>query len=104
MLYREIPWSESGDWSSVVTTYFAPSGRAILFDYRISGFGSGCTKILRESKKIYLQPGGGILKQERQFTDKDGNPVVADSCERRSDDLPPPKRSTAEFLLPDRGR
>jgi hypothetical protein len=104
LLYREFPQSESGDWFSVVTTYFSPSGRAILFDYQISGFSSGCTAILRESKKIYLQPGGEILRQERRFTDKDYKPVVADSCKRRSDDVPPPKRSTAEFLLPNRGR
>jgi hypothetical protein len=104
LLYREMPQSESGDWFAEATTYFAPSGRAILYDYRISSFGSGCTEVLRESKKTYLQPGGGILKQEHRFTDKDGKPVVADNCERRGDDPPPPKRSAAEFLLPKRGR
>jgi hypothetical protein len=104
MLYREIPRSESGDWFSVVTTYFAPSGRSILFDYRVSGFSSGCTEILRESKKIYLQPGGGILKQERRFTDKDDKPVVANKCLRRNDDGPPLRRGAAEFLLPNRGQ
>lgn len=104
LLYREVPQSESGDWFAVETTYFAPSGEAIFYDYHISGFSSGCTEILRESKKVYMQPGAGILKEDRRFTDKDEKPVASASCERRSDDAPPPKRSIGQFLLPTNAR
>jgi hypothetical protein len=100
LLYREMPYSESGDWFAVETTYFAPSGQAILYDFQISSFGSGCTQILRESRKVYMQPAAGIVKESRQFTDKDDKPVKPDSCERRSDVATTPKRNIGQFLLP----
>jgi hypothetical protein len=92
-----VPSSESGDWFAVETHYFAPDGRTILHQYRISGFASGCTEILRETKRTFLSPTGAILAETRAFTDGDGKTIVADSCYRRSDDAPALKSSMSDL-------
>ena len=101
LLHREMPTSESGDWFAVISHYFDPTGRTILYDYHISGFSSGCTDILRESKRIFLGRGGDTLAKRREFTDVDGRPINPDNCYRRSDEAPAPKPSAAELRFPE---
>ena len=101
LLHREMPTSESGDWYAVISHYFDPNGRTIFYEYHISGFSSGCTDILRESKRIFLGRGGHTLAVRREFTDADGTPVSPDSCYRRSDDAPAPKPTAAELRFPE---
>jgi hypothetical protein len=102
LMHTQSPTSESGDWFAIESHYFAPDGRTMLHQYRISGFSSECTSILRETKRVFLGPTGAALAETRSFTDADGKPVVADSCYRRSDDAPVPKHSLSELPLPPR--
>jgi hypothetical protein len=103
LVHTQAPSSESGDWSAAESHYFAPDGRTILHQYRISSFSSGCAAILREIKRIFLSPTGAVLAETRRFSDQNGRSVVADSCERRSDDSPTPRRSAQELpFLPTR--
>jgi hypothetical protein len=97
LIHRQSPTSESGDWFAVESHYFAPDGRTILHQYRISGFSSECTDILRETKRVFLGPTGAAMAETRSFTDGDDKPIVADSCFRRSDNAPAPKRSASEL-------
>ena len=100
LVHVEMPTSESGDWFEVVRHWFAPDGRTIFYEYRISAFGGGCGEILVETWRVFLDPAGGTLKESRSYTDENDKPVVADSCYRRSDDAPPPKRSVSELPFP----
>ena len=100
LVHREMPTSQSGDWFAVQSHYFAPDGRTILYQFEISAFSNGCTDILRETRRIFLNPAGGVIGESRSYTDKTGAPVAADSCYRRSDDAPPPKLSSAELEFP----
>ena len=95
ILHREIPTSESGDWFATITHYLAPDGRAILYVFEIAGFSSGCSGILRETKRVHLDTEFGVLREERAFTDNDGRPLDATACHRRSDDAPPPRRGVS---------
>lgn len=97
LIHRQSPTSESGDWFAVESHYFAPDGRTILHQYRISGFSSECTKVLRETKRVFLGPAGAALAETRSFADVDHKPIVADSCYRRSDDAPTAKHSASEL-------
>jgi hypothetical protein len=96
----EVPTSQSGDWSAVIQHWFAPDGRTILYEFSISGFSSGCTEILRERWRVYLSPSGGTLAESRRYTDSAGTPIVADDCQRRSDDAPAPKASVRGLPMP----
>jgi hypothetical protein len=99
--HLESPTSGSGDWYAIVQHWFAPDGRTILYEFRISGFSAGCTDILRETWRVYLDPAGRTLAESRRYTDKDGTPVHAEDCERRSDDAPAPKASVRDLpVLP----
>jgi hypothetical protein len=100
LVHVEMPTSESGDWFAVGRHWFAPDGRTILYELSMSGFGSGCGEILRETWRVYLDPAGSILKESRRYTDGNDAPVVADTCYRRSEDAPPPKRSASELPFP----
>jgi hypothetical protein len=104
LFHLQVPTSESGDWDAEEIHYFAPDGHTILHQFRISGFSSGCVEILREIKRTFLAPTGTVLAETRHFSDGAGKPVTApDSCDRRSDDAPAPKRSAAELpFSPDR--
>ena len=97
LFYSEMPVSESGDWFEVMTHYFAPDGRTILYDYKISGFSSGCTRILRERKRFYYDPGFLLLRQDSSYTDGEGKHIDAKDCERRSDEVTPARRRSADL-------
>ena len=100
IIHIEMPTSQSGDWFAVARHWFAPDGRTILYEFNISGFGSGCGEILRETWRVYLDPGGRIMKESRRYTDEKDAPVKADDCYRRSENAPPPKRTAAELPFP----
>jgi len=97
LFHMQAPASESGDWSATEEHYFAPDGRTILWRFDISGFSSGCTSILREHRAIFLGPTGSVLAETRRYTDENDKPIAADSCYRRSDSAPAPKRSAADL-------
>jgi hypothetical protein len=102
VLHREIPTSQSGDWYAVQSRYFAPDGRTIFYEFSISGF-SGCPglKILRETKRVFLDRAGKVMSESQSFADGDNKPVRVDStCFRRSDKAPAPKRWASELPFP----
>jgi hypothetical protein len=102
LLHREMPTSESGDWFAAISHYLAPDGRTIYYEFEISSFSSGCTEILRETKRLYFDPTFAVLKEELSFADKDWNPISPPSpeeCLRRSDSAPPAARSVAQLKV-----
>ena len=100
LLHREMPTSESGDWLKVISHYFDPEGRTILYDLEISGFGSECTSILRETKRVFLSPTGNTIAELRSFADEDGKAIKPDGCFLRSDNAASPKRAASELRFP----
>lgn len=100
LLHVTSPTSESGDWTEEDAHYFGPDGRTILYDVKISSFGSGCGEVLREEKRVFLGPTGRIIHEARRFTDGNDKPINADTCYRRTDSVPPPRLSASDLPFP----
>lgn len=102
LLHRRMPTSESGDWFLAVTHYFDADGRTIFYDYSISSFASGCTEILRERIRTFVNPANGIpLARRRTFLDQDDRPVIdTANCYLRGHEAGGPKATASQLLLP----
>jgi hypothetical protein len=74
----EAPVSESGDWFAEFTHWFGEDGRTVAFEWRASSFSSGCTEIVRDTRRTFYGPDFQPLRADSTHTDGDGRPLAAD--------------------------
>jgi hypothetical protein len=102
VFHSEVPSSESGDWYMESQHYFDPDGRTIFHRAHVSGFGSECTQILRETVRSFFDARTGtVIARTSAVTDRDENPVRdVSTCYRRIGNVPKPRAAASALTTP----
>lgn len=78
----EIPYSESGDWSIILTHYFDKSGKTFAHKRQANFFNSICTVgAAHEMRVEYYDNNGKLLEKIQTWMDDKKNPLPKDSCQ-----------------------
>ena len=102
MLHTEVPTSESGDWYMVSEHFFNSQGHTVFYRAHVSGFGSECASIVRETVETFFNPTTGApVARVATITDGDGKPIRdTSSCFLRIKSAPPPQRLFSDLARP----
>lgn len=83
--FAEWPFSETGDEFGEGTHWFDEQGRTVAFEMHVSSFTSGCTEIVRDTRRTLYDPSSfRALSTDTVHTDADGKPIPAD-CQGQGD-------------------
>jgi len=78
---QEIPFSESGDWSLILTHYFTQKGLTFAFQKEFNYFNSICTEgIAHEREILFFDSAFRQIEREYGITDDKNQPLNKDSC------------------------
>lgn len=102
MLHTEIPRSESGDWYMVSEHFLNSQGHTVFHRAHVSGFGSECAQVVRETVDTFFSPKtGSQVARAVRITDGDGHPIRdVSACFLRIGSVPGPKRSLSQLSRP----
>ncbi len=78
----EIPYSESGDWTIILTHYFDKTGKTFAHKRQADFFNSICTDgVAHEMRVEYYDSYGKLLEKIQTLMDDKKNPLPKDSCQ-----------------------
>lgn len=74
--HSEVPISYSGDWYEDYIHYFDETGNTMMYKFHYSGFGSGCTDVLRITTRYYFDQEFSLIHKNHLVADRDNEPIT----------------------------
>ena len=78
----EIPFSESGDWTIILTHYFDKAGKTFAHKRQADYYNSICTDGMAHDVRVeYYDSNNKLLEKTQTLVDDKKNPLLKDSCQ-----------------------